>query len=228
MLKKMHGEQSDISPVKVRRAINFFAGVVGLQFLTAHPALGGSSGNIYLFATRQACEASWLFNRAECGNAFANADAETQEMAPGFATKSECERRFHLCRSRRLEPGVEGAQATSGVFSPVMLGVEISVEANRRTVTPVLAVVNPAGMFHPRSIARLEKPDERDMSASAPQPLLDAIALFGREALKTHAPSENVTSDGPTSAAAAKSNLPPDPFAQARRRERLRNAPYIE
>lgn len=223
MLGKMHGERGGGSRSKARFAVASFLVIEGLQFLMAQPASSSSSNQIYFFATREACEGSRKFSRPDCANAFANADAETQEMAPGFTTKFECERRFRLCQNRRSAPRLEGAELGRDAFSPVMLGVEISVEANRRTVMPVLAVVNPARMFHPRSLVRLEKPNERESYTSSQALLLDTV-----ETPTALSPPDRSLREKLRSANSGGSAPPLDPVAEAERRERLKNAPFIE
>jgi hypothetical protein len=193
-----------------------------LAALFSPRAYADPTGASYFFATPQACAASGPFGARECANAFANAKAEFEEKAPRFRTIIECVIRFQQCE-RATSPAPVDAES----FAPALLGVEISESGQ---AAPVLAVVNPRGLFRPRGIARLES----GPGAGWGSPILRAdrfepLALpfaspdetaFGEEAPEMRADALDL--DGETRKAKA------DPLAQARRQQRLKHAPFVE
>lgn len=167
----------------------------------------------HFFATLEACAAFGAFSRPECANAFANAETEMRAHAPNFTTKFDCEIRFRLCGSRSSASSpIEDQRSQSGSFSPIMLGIEIS--GRSRMVTPVIAVVPPAGTFRTSPIS------QRRAS--------DAIAsTFGRSQILRADRFEpmRVEFDPPQARA---TNGAQNPAARAERREWLKSLPFVE
>lgn len=188
-----------------------------------------AAGKSFFFATRQACAASGLFDQKQCANAFANALAEMRERAPSFATRIDCHLRFGLCEKREIDAAAPPGVGVRGRFAPVMLGVEIFDRIGGGVAAPVLAVANPRGLFRERTIRRLDvarpsaapgdvggtKPDPGAAAPSVPPP---PPGDAGRVEADNDSGSRK-----PSDAETPRRSETPD-----QRRERLRNAPFIE
>lgn len=194
----------------------------GLVFL-ASSSPRAAPGKSFFFATPEACAASLQFGERECANAFFNVEAEFDQRAPVFASRMDCVDRFQQCGRApdRTAPGEEA-------FRPLMLGVEISAKG----AVPVLAVVNPPEMFASQPISRL-KASRSVASWGAPILTPDRFEPFrmARAAEPTTAFEEQSPKEPFKEAAAKRFEARverPDPLAQARRLERLKDAPFIE
>lgn len=174
---------------------------------------GDSIAKSIFFASLKACAASYMFKKQECANAFTNADAERRRSLGGVTSQIDCVRRFHLCEPQREV----ASDLRGGSYVPAMLGVEMSNTNHGWIAIPVFAVELPPGVVRPHPISH--------------------IATF------TAAPSFAPTGTGGSRAP----NVPPDANdgrveslmpspraredierARAERRERLRNAPFVE
>lgn len=200
--------------------------------LVDRAALADPAGPSYFFATRAACAASWIFNKLECDNAFANAEDEMRERAPGFATKFDCERRFRLCMNRASDAVAASQESSGGPFSPEMLGVEISSVGDGRVATPVLAVVNPPGMFRARPVSRLDP--AAVPSGQSQIPRADRFESFRAGASSGARSSFETLSHLGGKSAEFTEPQPADPGppeserARGKRRELLKNTPFVE
>ncbi len=208
-----------------------FCTIFGAGFLCAiisAPTCAFAAGKSFFFATRQACAASGNFNASECENAFANAQSEVLSRAPSFSAKFECQLRFTIC-TRLVSTTPENAGAVR--FGPEMLGVEISGPRNAE-VTPVLAVTNPPRMFQSHPISHIEVTPGQELVVHRGQ-ILPAGHFEPFNSFKVVGgwapfPAEN---DISVQSIASQSHDVADLSEEARaaaRRERLKNAPFVE
>jgi hypothetical protein len=158
------------------------------------------------FASRQACVASQKFRAEECANAFVNAETERQRNAGPAMSQLDCVRRFHLCELRKDPAGAK-------IYEPSMLGVEISNSGRGWTVSPVYAVELPPGQIHPLPISHI--------SSALPDALPGPEVSAGSS---LQAPGLGETEDVMSKAHATEEAE----RAKAERRERIRNAPFVE
>jgi uncharacterized protein YgiB involved in biofilm formation len=166
-----------------------------------------------IFATQQACEHSGLLDPAECKYAFLNADAELDEKAPRFASRSECAREFKRCVIAGIgEVGRNGK--ISGVsFQPGMRAVEVSVrDGSDKNVRPILEMGDIPGLgartvlrqYVDRSPARRAQAQARwrQLEAQKNQPPLDASGQVPRSG------SDDSQSEGDASSGPGPSSVP--------------------
>lgn len=189
--------------------------VVAIDLTSGVSLASASPGSrSYFFATSEACAASGSFSKPECANAFVNAEAEMRAHAPNFGTKFACEIRFRLCGSdpSASEPS-EHEQLARGSFSPIMLGVEISVQSDGRVVTPVIAVMPPPGTFRACPIS------QREFGNTVVSTLGHAQILRADrfERIKAQFDQPSVGTEQMQ-----------DPGTRARRREWLKSLPFVE
>ncbi|WP_162009748.1 DUF1190 domain-containing protein [Methylocystis heyeri] len=185
----------------------------GLRVLAFTSTLGSAvwSGTAFaaksvFFASREACVASLKFKPEACDTAFVNAEMERQRNMGAAMSQLDCVKRFRLCESRKDPTG-------SRTYEPSLLGVEISNSGRGWTVEPVYAVELPPGQIHPLPISHI---------SIAPPEALAAPAPSGYEPPETGRRAE--AEDIMTKARAAEDAE----RAKAARRERIRNAPFVE
>jgi hypothetical protein len=185
----------------------------GLCVLAFASALGSSvwggtafAAKSLFFASREACVASLKFRAEACSNAFVNAEMERQRNMGAAMSQIDCVRRFRLCESRKDPTGAK-------TYEPSLLGVEISNSGRGWTVAPVYAVELPPGQVHPLPISQV---------SVAPPEALAAPAPSGTEPLDPGRRLE--VEDVMTKARAAEEAE----RVKAARRERIRNAPFVE
>jgi hypothetical protein len=165
------------------------------------------------FASRAACVASLQFRAQECANAFVNAEQERQRHAGASMTQLECVKRFHLCELRKDPAAAAGATRS---YAPSMLGIELSNAGGSWRVSPVLAVELPPGGVQPQPISHIAVAPV----ANGPDSLDAAVSVVERAA-ETRRPT--AANDGPSHGRDENAER-----AKAERRERIRNAPFIE
>jgi hypothetical protein len=168
-----------------------------------------SASSPMFFASREACVASFMFNRRECANAFANADSELRRTVGGATSKADCLRRFQLCEPQ----DGESKGARDSLYAPVMLGVELSNSRRGWSAVPVLAVELRAGLLRPQPISHIA-----DVPREPPSGL--PTGSFSDE---RGPPADSETASVPAPPRAQHDEA----RAKAERRERLRNAPFI-
>ncbi len=193
------------------------------------PTCAFASGKSFFFATKQACAASGDFTATECENAFANAQTEVLGRAPSFSAKFECQLRFSIC-VRRVSTTPENATVVR--FGPEMLGVEISGLRNAEVASPVLAVATPPGLFQSHPISRSEVTPGQELVVHRGQ-ILPAGRFEPFNSFKVVGgwapfPSENEISDQSVASQSHDVADLSDEGRAAARRERLKNAPFVE
>lgn len=176
------------------------------------------------FATRAACAASKIFSAQECDNAFDNAVAEIKTRRLSFASRIDCMVRFRLCE--------RFGGASEAVFAPALLGIEIAKGPGGRVAAPVLAVETTPGFFPARSIASVYAPptdtqgNSEDTQARADR-FSDHFALVDAGKIRenwTHFRTRQSAGSAASGDQAAwtRRETPQE------RRDRLKNAPFIE
>lgn len=199
-----------------------------LSFFDAGTVPAATAGKAYFFASRQACVASQAFTEQECAAAFANAREQLFDLAPRFSSAGECRLRFQLCEIRGGGPQEEEAMAYAEAeapisYTPVALGVEMSATADGVEAAPTLAVDTPAKLFprFPVSEIYQRREDAERYGAILPadrfQPFpkrqpIDVNQVFRPFAL----------------GAVEETRRPASQETPAARRERLKNAPFVE
>ena len=176
-----------------------FAGVLSLSLLIAPSPCAYAAGQSFFFATREACVASGMFNERECENAFADAQNELLGRAAE------------------------------------MRGIEIFGLGNAVVTVPVLAVANPPGAFRVHPIHRVyvkRAPPQQLVVGDGHLPADHSNPYNSHKVLGGGAPFP-AESDGDTQSTVAKSRPEAalsynSDAAKAKRRERLKNAPFIE
>ncbi len=198
--------------------------LVAVLCADSRPSRAGPFERSVFFATRAACATSKIFSVRECDNAFDNAVAEMKTRRLGLASRMDCISRFRLCE--RLGGASEGA------FVPVLLGIEIAKGPGGGVAAPVLAVEMTPGFFPARSIASVYAPradtqgNHEDVQARADQltdhfELVDAGRIRENWAhFRTGQSAELAVSRD--QAAGTRRETPQE------RRDRLRNAPFVE
>ncbi len=114
------------------------------------------------YVTSQACQTHSLLSAEECGNAFANAEAEFDDHVPVFNRQDECEKQFRRCVIRFSE-----AQKASTAlrYAPKMKGVQVTIDPEQgRMVVPILDGSHPAINFGSRTVE-----DRRDVRSPRTQ-----------------------------------------------------------
>jgi hypothetical protein len=199
-----------------------------LSFFNAGAAPASTAGKHYFFASREACIASQAFSARDCAAAFANAREQLLELAPRFSSGGECRLRFQLCEIRGGGPQEEEALAYAESeeptdYMPVALGVEMVATANGVEAAPTLAVDTPAKLFPRFPVSEIYKgrEDADRYAAILPagrfQPFpkrkpLDVNQVFRPFALGAIEKTRRAASQETPEA----------------RRERLKNAPFVE
>lgn len=229
-----HYDVASMSQVKKLHQFNrgLRRAIFGAGFLCAiisAPTCAFAAAKSFFFATRQACAASGNFNANECENAFANAQAEVLGRAPTFFVKFECQLRFSIC-ARLISTSPENAAAVR--FGPEMLGVEISGPRNAEVTAPVLAVATPPGLFQSHPISRIEVTPGRDLVVHRgqifPAGHFEPFNSFKVVGGWAPFPSENEISDQSIASQSHDVADLSDESRAAARRERLKNAPFVE
>ena len=201
---------------------------IGFAIFSVSCGHADAATNSFFFATREACSASWVFNKSECANAFYNAEIELNENAPKFKTIGECMLRFLQCESSDANSSAEPEAQDNGPFRPTMLGVEISYNGNAGVATPVLAAVHPAGMFKARPISR---PDVALPAVAHNQSQIlraDRFEPFPLRSTFGVAPPVDASRAEAKRHTQAVSEQLEDLRKRAARREQLKAAPFIE
>lgn len=202
-----------------------------LSFFDAGAAPAATAGKAFFFASREACIASQIFTQKECAAAFANAREQLLDLAPRFSSGGECRLRFQLCEIRggglQDEEAMAYAEAeTPVIYTPVALGVEMFATANGVEASPTLAVDTPGKLFPRFPVSevyeRREMREDADrygaiLPADRFQPFpkrksLDVSQVFRPFAL----------------GAIDEKRRPASQETPAARRERLKNAPFME
>ncbi len=129
------------------------------------------------FASPEACVASFMFEKRECANAFANAASELNRIVGKGMDKVDCRMRFRLCETQSAAPKRERLD----LYVPAMLGVELSKSRKGWRATPIIAVEFPSGLLRPQPISHLAvAPPAPSPAAPAPPPkwLVSVTAAF--------------------------------------------------
>ncbi|MFO1101351.1 MAG: DUF1190 domain-containing protein [Methylocystis sp.] len=199
-----------------------------LSFFNVGAAPAATAGKAYFFASRDACIASQTFSARDCAGAFANAREQLLDLAPRFSSGGECRLRFQLCEILGGGPQEDEALAYAEaevptIYTPVALGVEMVATANGVEAAPTLAVDTPAKLFPQFPVSEIyERREDVDRYAAIlpagrfhPFPKrkpLDVNQVFRPFALgaieKTRRSASQETPEA--------------------RRERLKNAPFVE
>lgn len=199
------------------------AATFGLSSLAAGGAHGQGMGR-RVFSTRPACEAAAFLTKEECLHAFDNALAELGEKSPRFLRRSDCEHHFKRCMIAGF-----GARGGSVEFMPALNGVEVVVvrSGGDKTALPVLEVRHPAIELKPRSVLRRDVAQSNAQRARA----TERWAASQREKEAAGVPPNNLPTLAEPALEAPKVRTEPepvDPAKSARRKERLRSAPFVE
>lgn len=199
-----------------------FAAAFGLSSLTAGAVHGQGMGR-RVFSSKSACEAATFLSREECLNAFDNALAELGEKSPRFLKRGECEQHFKRCMIAGF-----GARGSSVEFMPGLHGVEVSVRsAGDKTALPLLQVRHPAIELKPRTVLRRDVAQSNAVRARASERW--ATAQRAKETVGA-SPDSLLSPVEPVAEPpmARPEPGPVDPAKSARRKERIRNAPFVE
>jgi len=222
---------SHIGSTRENRVTSVFCLFLGcLSFLNS-PVFAQLPPRERVYATKQSCETAGL-TAPECKNAFENAAAELDEKAPSFASRAACEKHFRRCMIGGFDFS-KGGKSQSVIFRPSMRGVEIIIRTgNDRTARPLLEINNPNVVFQARSIVRPDisrSPSKRAQAQARWKQFEEAAKNPPSGGLDASKPIEmDLTIQIPDAGRAEKPLPPPDPAAIERRRERLRNAPFIQ
>lgn len=205
----------------------FFA--LGCAWANAFPA--APAPNAAFFASPGACIASKILSKSECDEAFGAAIREMRSRGLYFASQFECVARFRLCE-RVDGPAELGATHT---FRPVLLGIEIARGPRGRFAEPVFAVETPPEFLPPKPAAGVVPRTREGLGAltSAPKPPqlspelpIDHFEHVDSWDIKKRWSEFHLDAAGPNSLPADADSRPRETPQQ--RRERIKNAPYIE
>lgn len=204
-----------------------------LSFFDAEATSAAPAGKAYFFASREACVASQAFTRHECASAFANAHEQLLDLAPRFSSGGECRLRFQLCEISGAGPLEEEeamayAETEEPVpYTPVAIGVEMAATMNGVEAAPTLAIDGPTKLFPRFPVSQIyerrEAREEADrygaiLPADRFQPFpkrkpMDVSQIFRPFALGSLDEGEG---------------RPASQETPQERRERLKNAPFVE
>ena len=198
-------------------------------------AAGGESvaatlGKSYFFASRDACVSSGAFRKKECDAAFANAEVELRDRAPGFASRAECRLKFHYCEARRVEPP-SGDENDAVAYSPLALGVEMTLGPRGAEAAPVLAVETPQSLFPRFPVSReyvSRQREPRQDEALAYNAILPADRFGPFPRTSASGALARFVSPAPPAETAAPLDIASHEETPQERRARLRNAPFVE
>ncbi|HEY8127044.1 MAG TPA: DUF1190 domain-containing protein [Methylocystis sp.] len=200
-----------------------------LSFFEAEAASAALAGKAFFFASREACVASQAFTRQECASAFANAREQLLDLAPRFSSGGECRLRFQLCEISGAGPleeeAVAYAEAEEPVaYTPVAIGVEMAATMNGVEAAPTLAIDGPAKLFPRFPVSQIyERREEADrygaiLPADRFQPFPKRKPMDVRQIFRPFA--LGALDEG--------GERPVSQETPQERRERLRNAPFVE
>lgn len=199
-----------------------------LSFFGASAALAGKA---FFFASREACVASQAFTSQECASAFANAREQLLDLAPRFSSGGECRLRFQLCEISGAGPLEEEAMAYAEAeepvaYTPVAIGVEMAATMNGVEAAPTLAIDGPAKLFPRFPVSEIYErretwEDAERYGAILPsdrfQPFPKRKPIDVNQVFRPFALS-----------AVDETRRPASQETPEARRERLKNAPFVE
>lgn len=202
-----------------------------LSFFDAGAAPAATTGKAYFFASREACIASQVFAEHECAAAFANAREQLFDLAPRFSSGGECRLRFQLCEIRGGGPQEEEAMSYAEaeepiIYTPVALGVEMAATANGVEASPTLAVDTPAKLFPRFPVSEIYERQEAREDADRYGAILPADRF---QPFPKRKPIDVNQVFRPFALGAVdETRRPASQETPAARRERLKNAPFVE
>ena len=211
----------------VRTALSAKLLLTGIYACLPGGAAAVNFGGHEFFASVQACIAARKYEKRVCVNAFANSMAEVKERQLAFPSRADCVFRFRLCE--KIEAGAEASAGRA--FAPVLLGVEISNGPKGLLAAPVFAVETSPDLFPAKPIVQAAPPSTEEIVPEAPEePVGLPVDHF------THVNS-GFAGEGwrRFQLRRAKNGEPvavikeePTRETPAQRRERIRNAPFVD
>lgn len=183
-----------------------------------------------LYATENICRMDSLLSGDECKYAFLNARAAVDEGAPRFSKREECEKYFHHC----MIAGFHGAGVE---FGPSLKAVEVTARTSEDKIArPVLEAELPAVTLSSRSALRLDA----GISSTAKKKVQDSWQGWLRAQTASPRDMKDIIS-GPSDVRDINEPnfdarpvedktkvFPGDAERERRRREEIKNAPFVQ